>query len=467
MTKTNYLTEGSIVRAMFKLALPIMGTSFIQVAYNMTDMIWVGRVGSRAVASVGTAGFFMWMAMAFILIPKIGAEVGVAQSVGRRDMAEAKAYIKHSIQMIVCLALFYASIMIIFRWPLIGFFNLGEADIVKNAVTYLVIISCGLPFNFMNPVFSAIFNGYGESRTPFIINMVGLALNMLLDPLLILGIGPFPRMEVAGAAIATVIAQAVVTSIFIIMAAKRTELFSGLGLFKAPDMGLIRRIVKLGFPAALQSGLFTGFAMIIARIIAQWGPIPIAVQKVGSQIESISWMTAGGFQTAMAAFTGQNFGAKKWSRVFRGYQVGMAIMSTIGILAAVVMIFASRPLFSIFIPEEETIRYGIVYLRILGLSQLFMCIESTSAGAFNGLGKTVPPSIVGITFNALRIPAALILSSTSLGLNGVWWAISMSSILKGAVLTAWYMIMLIRNPETKGLIHFRRGIGESAIVLEE
>ncbi len=451
MAKYNSLTEGSILKALFRLAIPIMGTSFVQMAYNMTDMIWVGRIGSRAVAAVGTAGFYTWLAMAFILIPKIGAEVGVAQSVGKKDMAEAKVYIKHSIQMIICLAIFYASILIIFRKPLIGFFNLGETDIINNAVMYLVIISCGLIFYFINPVFTAIFNGYGESRTPFIINATGLVVNMILDPILILGVGPFPRLEVAGAAIATVIAQAIVTIVFIVKARKKTELFSGLNLLKTPDLSHITSIVKLGFPVALQSGLFTGFAMVIARIIAQWGPIPIAVQKVGSQIEAISWMTAGGFQTAMGAFVGQNYGAKKWPRVFKGYFVGMTIMSVIGLFATALLVFGARPLFSIFISEPETIKYGIVYLRILGLSQLFMCIEGTTAGAFNGLGKTIPPSIVGIVFNGLRIPAALILSSTSLGLNGVWWAISLSSICKGTVLSAWYMIMLKRNPETKDM----------------
>ncbi|HZJ99655.1 MAG TPA: MATE family efflux transporter [Tissierellaceae bacterium] len=449
MTNTNKLREGNILEALFKLAIPIMGTSFVQMAYNMTDLIWVGRIGSRAVAAVGTAGFYTWLAMAFILIPKIGAEVGVAQSTGKDDMLEAKVYIRHSLQMILLIALFYASILISFRKPLIGFFNLGEADVINDAITYLAIISFGIIFYFINPVFTAIFNGYGESRTPFIINSIGLLVNMVLDPLMILGIGHFPRLEVAGAAIATVIAQACVTIIFILTAKKRPELFSKLNLFSAPDIQHIGRIVRLGLPVALQSGFFTGIAMLIARIIAQWGPIPIAVQKVGSQIEAITWMTAGGFQTAMSTFIGQNYGARKWDRVFRGYFTGLTIMSIIGIFTSLLLIFAARPLFSIFVPgEEETIRQGAIYLRILGISQIFMAIEATTAGAFNGLGKTVPPSIVGIVFNGLRIPAALFLSSTSLGLNGVWWALSISSIFKGTVLLIWYLIMLKKNPET-------------------
>ena len=147
---------------------------------------------------------------------------------------------------------------------------------------------------------------------------------------------------------------------------------------------------------------------------------------------------------------------QKMARVWQGYRVGMTIMSVIGVSATLLLTLAPRQLFSIFVAEEETIRLGIVYLRILGLSQLFMCIESTSAGAFNGLGKTIPPSVVGITFNALRIPAALILSSTVLGLDGVWWSISMSSVFKGALLSVWFIIMMKRNPETQGIISFRR-----------
>jgi Na+-driven multidrug efflux pump len=95
------------------------------------------------------------------------------------------------------------------------------------------------------------------------------------------------------------------------------------------------------------------------------------------------------------------------------------------------------------------IQDGMIYLRILGVSQLFMCIEITTAGAFNGLGKTVPPSIVGIALNAMRIPGALLLS-IALGLNGVWWSISLSSILKGVILTSWFIIFLSRHPEIRG-----------------
>lgn len=442
MKRTANLTEGHIAKTLFKLALPIMGTSFVQMAYSFIDMIWVGKIGSDAVASVGTVGFFTWLASAFVLVPKIGAEVNVAQAVGMKDHERVKEYVRQSLQIGVFLALLYGMVMIVFRNQLIAFFNLGDENVIKDAVDYLVIISLGFVCFFINPVFTAIFNGHGDSRTPFLINSIGLVINVLLDPLLIFGIGPFPRLEVKGAAIATVIAQVIASSIFLLKARKLPDVFSDIHFFRRPKAEYVLRISKIGIPSALQSGLFAIIAMIIARIIAGWGTTAIAVQKVGSQIESISWLTAGGFQSAMSAFIGQNLGARKLDRVKTGYFVGLAIVSVIGVFATVLLFFFAEPLFAVFVEESETITLGIDYLRILAASQLFMCIEITTAGAFYGLGKPFPPPIVGISFNALRIPMAIGLSATSLGLNGIWWAISISSILKGTVLTAWYIILI-------------------------
>lgn len=460
MKKNIRIVDGPIFNSLVRLALPIMGTSFVQMAYSLTDMVWIGMlgngsVGRNAVAAVGTAGFYTWLAEAFMLIPRIGAGVGIAQAIGRKDVDDAKSYIRHSIQLVTILGLLYGIIMILFRNPLIGFFKIDEPIIVSKATNYLTIVSIGIVFYFINPVFTAILNAYGDSKTPFIINTVGLIMNIVLDPLLILGPGPLPKLGVEGAAIATITAQFTVTLIFIIFVLKKSELFKGIDFFKSPDIEHMKRIIRLGTPAALQSGLYTIIAMVIGRMVASFGPIPMAVQNVGSQIESISWLTAGGFQTAISTFVGQNYGAKKWDRVYKGYFAGISIVTIVGIFTSLLLIFFARPIFTVFIREEETIKCGIDYLRILGLSQLFMCLEISTAGAFNGVGRTVPPSVVSITLNALRIPGAMILTSTALGINGIWWSISLSSIFKGIILVSWFLILLKRNPKTKGMKLFK------------
>ena len=316
------------------------------------------------------------------------------------------------------------------------------------ALDYLVIISIGLIFYFINPVLSGVFNGIGDSVTPFKVNVVGLVVNMVLDPLMIMGIGPFPYMGIKGAAWATVIAQVTVTFLFIFECRKLSSLFSGLNIFKLPKKEYLKSILKLGVPVSVQNVIFASISMYLARIIAQWGYQAIAIQNVGSQIESISWMTAGGFSTAISTFVGQNYGAGKWDRIREGYKKGLIIVGIIGIIATLLFMFVPEPIIKIFIPKDrETIEIGINYLKILSISQFFMVVEIATQGAFNGLGRTLPPSLVGIVLNALRIPGALILSSTSLGLDGVWWSISISSILKGVILFIWFALVLRSCPK--------------------
>lgn len=450
--QTNSLLHGPILKALIKLALPIMGTAFLQMAYNMTDMIWLGHLSSNAVASAGTAGFFMWLGLAFILISKIGTEIGVAQSLGRKDPETARAYVQNAVQLNLALSLLFSVVLILFRYPLMEYFRLGDPAVIQDGVDYLFIIALGMPFAFINPVFSAVYNGYGNSRTPFYINTVGLVFNIVADPLLIFGIGPFPAMGVQGAAWATILAQFIVAAIFVYRIFFLHEPLGKLNFHHRPDWAILRKITDYGLPVAIQSGMFTLFAIFLARIISQWGPLPIAVQKVGAQIEAISWMTASGFSTALSTFVGQNYGAGQWRRIIKGYFAAIGMISVIGLVATGLLIFAGAPIFAFFVPEAAAIEAGAVYLKILGYSQLFMCLEITTAGAFNGMGKTVPPAVMSVLLTGARVPAALILSSPALlGLDGVWWSISISSVLKGIVLMGMFAWTLNRMPEFRSI----------------
>ncbi len=447
MTKNLNLTEGNIFKTITKLALPIMGTSFIQMAYNLTDIMWLGRLSTKAVAAAGTAGFFMWFGAGLILISQIGVGVGVAQSYGRNEIQEAKNFIANGIQLDFFIAILYSLFLYFFRYNIIGFFNIDDLDVFNMAIEYLKIISFGMTFYFMNPIFSTTLNSSGDSITPFKVNAIGLVFNMVLDPLLMFGIGPIRGFGIKGAASATVIAQIIVSITFVIISKRNETLYSHVKIFKNPEMDYIKRIIKLGFPAFLQTSAHAGIGMILTRIIAGFGSTPIAVQSVGSQIESLSWMTSEGFSAAISAFIGQNYGAKKYDRIKEGYKTGMKIVGTIGLIATLILTIGAKPLFKIFVPDDPyAIEEGIRYLRILGLSQFFMGIEIGTAGAFNGLGKTLIPAIVGVSLNGLRIPMAIILSGyTTLGLSGVWWSISSTSIVKGIVLSGLFIIFLRKS----------------------
>ena len=182
------------------------------------------------------------------------------------------------------------------------------------------------------------------------------------------------------------------------------------------------------------------FSLTLATLAARWGAVGVAAQSIGAQIEAISWMTAAGFSTALAAFTGQNYGAGNYERIRKGYRLTLGIAGSIGLGAGILFFVLNHEIFGLFVNEPEAIEAGGNYLKILALSQLFMVTESVTAGAFNGTGHTTPPALTGIIFTGARIPMASFLTSIpQLGLTGIWWSITISSILKGSVLPLWFL----------------------------
>ena len=449
MQKNINLTDGPVLSSLTKLAIPIMATSLIQMAYNLTDMIWIGRIGSDAVASVGAAGMYMWLSNGLAALAKMGGQVNVGYSLGSGRNDEASEYAGNALQLTGFFGLIYGMICAVFASPLIGFFHLNSAQVIADAGCYLKI-TCGLVvFSFLNQTFTGIFTAIGNSRAAFLATTAGLIFNIILDPLLIFGIGPFPELRVIGAAIATIFAQIIVTILFLYYAAKDSSIFQDVHVFRRPNPACILSILRIGFPTSIQNMLFTSISMIIARMVAGYGDAAVAVQKVGSQIESISWMTADGFAAAVNSFIAQNHGAGKKDRIRSGYWSAMGIVLLWGIFCTILLIFFPTPIFRIFITEADIIPLGIDYLVILGVSQLFMSVEITTAGAFSGYGKTIPPSVISISFTAARIPLALLLTQTDLGLNGIWWSITISSIFKGVFLFLWYIIFQKKEMEIR------------------
>ena len=438
MRKITDLTQGSIVRNLWIMAVPLISSSFIQMAYSMTDMLWLGHLGSDAVAAVGAAGFFVWLSNALSYMTKTGAEITVSQSIGARDPGRAAVYANHALTLSVLIGLGYAIFILTSADVLIRFFHF-DASISSQSAGYLQIVAPGIFFQFNNNTFSGIYNGQGDSKTPFRITAIGLLVNIVLDPLLIYGYGPFPRLGTAGAAIATVLAQLIVYSFFAYRIFSNRFPLGKMHLFTTLKKKPSRRIIFLGLPVSLQNALFSMFSLTLAALAARWGAIGVAAQSVGSQIEALSWMTATGFSTALAAFVGQNYGAGKYERIRKGYRLTLYIAGSIGLSAGILFFLFSREIFSIFIPEAEAVEAGGTYLKILAISQLFMVTELVTQGAFNGCGRTIPPSLTGILFTGARIPLAWYLCSIpSLGLNGIWWSITLSSIFKGTLLPLWF-----------------------------
>ena len=384
------LTEGPILKQLFALAMPIMATSFIQMAYSLTDMAWVGRLGSEAIAAVGSVGLLTWMTTSLALLNKVGSEVSVGQSIGMRDETAARAFATHNLTLSLIISLTWASLLFVFSVPIVDFYEL-KSHIANNAVNYLRIVSTAFPFVFMSAAATGIFNASGRSKIPFTINSIGLIINMVLDPLFIFVFD----WKTDGAAWATWIAQACVFALFVYQLKFKQILWDNFRFFGKLKRIYTTKIVKIGLPVASLNVLFAFVNMFLGRTASTvGGHLGLMAMTTSGQIEAITWNTSQGFSTALSAFVAQNYAAKKAIRVMKALD---------------------------------------------GYSQLFMMLEITLQGVFYGIGRTIPPAIISISCNYLRIPMALLFVSFGWGLAGIWWCISITSILKGIIILVWFL----------------------------
>lgn len=432
------LTKGPILKTLTKLAIPIMASYFIGTLYNITDMAWIGQLGSKAVAGVGVGGMFTWLSQGLSSIARMGGQVQVAQCIGRGDREKAHGYAQVAIQLAFYMGLIFALISLIFVHQMVGFFNLTDPEAYSAAVSY-TRIACGLiVFSFLTVTLTGLYTAQGDSQTPFWANLIGLATNMILDPILILGPGPFPKLGVIGAAIATVTAQFIVMGIMVlgVMRQKKENVLKGIRLAAAIPGSYLKGICQIGIPSGIQDMTYCFISMILTRMVSGFGAEAIATQRVGGQIESISWHTADGFAAALNAFTAQNYGAGKMDRVKKGYRASLLTVGVWGLLVTAIFVFAPNTIARIFFHEPKAIAIAVSYLIIIGLSEAFLCVEITTIGAISGLGKTHLCSIISILFTSMRIPLAIVLGNTSLGLDGIWWALSSTTMIKGIIFTA-------------------------------
>lgn len=438
------LTQGGILNKLLLVSLPIMGTQLMQMLYNLTDMFWLGRVGSDAVAASGTAGMYLWLSNALLFIGRMGAEIGVAQQLGKGDRKSARSYCQNALFLALILGVAYAAFGMIFSRPLIGFFNMQEQNVVEDAIDYLVITVSVTPAVFIAGAVAGTFTASGNSRLPFVINALGVILNVVLDPVLIMGFG----MGVIGAAIATSFAQVVVCVLSVI--AIRWRRTCPLGAFRfrhKPDKEKVAQIFKWSTPVAAESMLFTVFSMVISRFIAVFGADAIAANKIGIQVESLSWLIGGGFSSALTAFVGQNYGAGKWGRIRSGVRIATIVMAIWGVIVTLILFFAGGAIFSLFLPDPKLVEIGASYLRILATCQIVATLEGVGAGSFRGIGKTLPPSVASIVSNGSRVILVYFLAKTSLGLDGIWWGIAIGAGVRGLWIFLWLLIMLRQQPK--------------------
>lgn len=446
----NDLTQGKIFNALLRLALPIAGSQVMQMAYNLTDMFWLGRVSSEALAASGAAGLFIWLSVGLMLIGRVGAEVGVSQARGRNDLEDAYRHSRVAVYIAAVLGVSFGAFLFVFRNPLIGFFNFQEAQVASDAALYVAIMAFGIPAMYTSSAIGGAFVASGNARTPFLINSGGLILNMILTPLFIFTL----NLGVFGAALSSVISQGIVLFVSILSIKyfksrpfseyRFSAKFSLTAIINDLKSGTSNAIFRLTIPVCLENTLFPLLTMVTTRFEVSFGAFALSMSRVATQIESLSWLVGAGFGAALTAFVGQNFGANKHDRIKHGVKYATFFLTGWGGFVMLVMWFGGELIFAMFLPEyvyDSAMRnLFVTYMRILAACQIFANLEYVASNAFRGKGRTIPPSVSSITSNLVRVPLAFLLSRTPLGVLGVWAAVSFTAGLRGVMVCIWYVV---------------------------
>lgn len=435
----NSVTSGPILKTILTLATPVVLNMLMEFALTTIDYYWVGKIGPTAQDVVTTSMVVIWTIFVLITIITIGVTAIVSRHVGAKDYEKAAFYSRQGISFAIYFALLLTVVGYLISPPLLSFMDAGE-ETFSLAVTYLRIFFFSAIFFFINDTIYSIFRASGDTRTPMVVGIITIVLNMILDPMLIFGIGPFPELGVAGASVATAISVAI-GSLLIATQLLRNKV--GYTIEKPFSMRVkikeVIKIARIGLPISVQQMIFVVVYWFLIKIVHDYGESAGAAMGIGNRLESFSYLTCYGFSVAASTMVGQNLGAKKPDRAMKcawgstGLAMGLALVMT-----AIFIVFPEE-IASIFSDDPYVIGIAKDYLIILGISQTAMALEIVIEGAFSGAGDTIPPMVVMIPGSLARIPLAYYLAyDMGLGLNGVWWTLTITTVIKSVILAGWF-----------------------------
>ncbi len=434
------ILSGPITRSMVRLAWPVAASNVLQTAFGIIDAIWVGHLGPEALAGVSTAGFVVWALFALIGMVSVGVNALVARRIGAQEHDEAARIVGQGLSFAIMVGLVLAIATYFSLDTLFRFMQTDDA-VTGQGKLYLGTIALSLPVIFAFSAVNAAFAGAGDTRTTLWLSGGTVVLAGILDPFLIYGLGPVPRLGVQGAALATVISRVVFLGVGIWMLfSNRTGIGIAFPRF-APDRTIYSRIVKIGAPTSVAGIINSVVFVALTRITTTFGTPAVAALGVCHRLEGINYLLGVGFAAAASAFVGQNLGANQPDRAEHGaWRACLLDLLPVSLLA---LVFFTIPeiLLSAFTNDPEVIAAGASYLRIVAIAQLFQGFELVLDGAFGGAGNTVPPMLIAIPSSLARYPLALFFTGVlGMPVSGVWWAISITTVFRGSAVAYWFSL---------------------------
>jgi putative MATE family efflux protein len=427
-------TEGPIGPAIFLLAVPMVLEMMMESLFGIINVFWVAHLGAEATATVGITESLLTMVFAVAMGLSMATTATVARRIGEKDPAGASVAAFQSIILGVIVSIPVAVIAIAFAPQM--FRLMGASDGVMNTGTgYAKVILGGNAVIMLLFLINAVFRGAGDASIAMRVLWIANAINIVLDPCLIFGLGPFPKLGVTGSGIATTIGRG--TAVLV----QLWFLFSGRGRVKIEwrqarlNLEVMMRMVRISLGGMFQFLVATASWLGLVRIVAVFGDAALAGYTVALRIIIFAILPSWGMSNAAATLVGQNLGAKKPARAERSVWVtGFANMCFLGLVAITFVAFAER-LIGIFTTDPEIVPYGVAALRFISYGYVFYAYGMVVVQSFNGAGDTNTPTLINLAcYWLIQIPLAYSLAiPLGFGAKGVFAAITIAESLLAVV----------------------------------
>jgi putative MATE family efflux protein len=428
------LTQDPLGSTIRRVALPAVASTLLMTVFATVDALWVGRfVGPRALAAVSTSLFWIWLIIAIAEMVSVGLTAVAARRHGERRHAEAARCVGDALVYAVLLG---AVVAIVGKALVNDMFGLMRTppDVTELGQAYLGTYLLAAPLLFGFFAVDAAFRASGDTRTPFLLLAGSVAVTLVLDPVLILGIGPAPELGVVGAAIATIATRAVVCVLGVMVLVRRRMLVIG-----TPRPATWLAVSRVGLPIAITGVTFSLIYVAVTRTTTRFGTPALAAIGIGHRVESWIYMASVGFGAAAAAIVAQNMGAGLHDRARRTGWITAGYASIPGVVLGAASLLVANQLAGLFTTDPAVVAEGARYLRIAAVSNLVIACEIVLEAAMGGAGYTFPPMLTSTALTASRIPIAG-WAAAQWGTTGIWWTISATAAARGVAMVVLWRI---------------------------
>ena len=427
------LTQGSVVKHLLNMAAFMAVSMLVQTLYLLADLYWVGRLGKEAIAAVGVAGNLMMIVLALTQMLGVGTTTLISHAAGKKDQPRAELVFNQS---------FVMSILVAVALGIVGFLLRGlysdslsaDALTATLAKSYLLWFIPALLLQFPLVALGSALRATGIIKPAVGFQVLSVLLNIVLAPLLIFGIGPWPKLGVGGAALATFISILIADVLMVIYFERKYHyLRFRLKLFR-PQMKIWRAMLGIGVPAGAEFVLLFVYIIVVYGIIRGFGPAAQAGFGIGARVMQALFLPVVALAFAVAPVIGQNFGGRHADRVRQSVYSALGIASVMMLVLTLVAHFVPAAFIRVFSNDPHVVDFGSDYLKIVSINFVASGIVFTSSSIFQGIGNTWPPLLSSMTRLFLfALPAMLLARIPGFQIAYVWYLSIASQIIQACI----------------------------------